>query len=73
MMLVLSCKPNTLSCQLFAVRGVGLIRAGKEPRRLYYLTEFMICDKDGSGTMSEDECAEVRLLTMFRDLINNVL
>jgi len=32
---------------------------GKEPRRLFYLTEFMICDKDGSGTMSEDECAEV--------------
>ena len=28
---------------------------------MYYLTEFMICDKDGSGTMSEDECAEVRL------------
>ena len=34
--------------------------SGKEPRRLYYLIEFMICDKDGGGTMSEDECAEVR-------------
>jgi len=33
---------------------------GKEPRRLYYLIEFMICDKDGCGTMSEDECAEVK-------------
>jgi len=34
-------------------------KSGKEPRRLYNLIVFMICDKDGGGTMSEDECAEV--------------
>mmetsp|Transcript_18917 Transcript_18917/g.38421 ORF Transcript_18917/g.38421 Transcript_18917/m.38421 type:complete len:240 (+) Transcript_18917:31-750(+) len=34
-------------------------KTGREPKRLYNLIEFLICDKDNSGTMSEDECAEV--------------
>ena len=34
-------------------------KTGKEPTRLYNLIEFMICDKDGGGTMSEDECMEI--------------
>ena len=32
---------------------------GREPTRLFNLVEFMICDKDGGGTMSEDECMEI--------------
>ena len=32
---------------------------GREPSRLFNLVEFMICDKDGGGTMSEDECMEI--------------
>uniref|UniRef100_A0A6T8P8Y1 EF-hand domain-containing protein n=1 Tax=Hemiselmis andersenii TaxID=464988 RepID=A0A6T8P8Y1_HEMAN len=34
-------------------------KSGKEPTRLYNLIEFMVCDKDGGGTMSEDECMEI--------------
>jgi len=34
-------------------------RTGREPTRLFNLVEFMICDKDGGGTMSEDECMEI--------------
>ncbi|EKX51041.1 hypothetical protein GUITHDRAFT_150967 [Guillardia theta CCMP2712] len=34
-------------------------RTGQEPTRLYNLIEFMVCDKDGGGTMSEDECMEI--------------
>lgn len=34
-------------------------KSGKEPKRLYNLIEFMVCDKDGGGTMSEDECMEI--------------
>ena len=34
-------------------------KTGKEPTRFYNLIEFMICDKDGGGTMSEDECMEI--------------
>lgn len=34
-------------------------RTGREPTRLFNLIEFMICDKDGGGTMSEDECMEI--------------
>jgi hypothetical protein len=41
------------------------MNTGREPRRLYNLTEFMICDKDGGGTMSEDECAEVIACTLL--------
>jgi hypothetical protein len=34
-------------------------KSGREPTRMYNLIEFMVCDKDGGGTMSEDECMEI--------------
>ena len=42
-----------------------------EPRRLYNLTEFMICDKDGGGTMSEDECSEILYTRFGRSALAN--
>lgn len=32
---------------------------------MFNLVEFMICDKDGGGTMSEDECMEVIAESLF--------
>jgi hypothetical protein len=57
--------PGSSRCRLgipFALHR--LMRAatggqGREPTRLFNLVEFMICDKDGGGTMSEDECMEI--------------
>ena len=34
-------------------------KSGCEPKRLFTLAEFMIYDKDGSGTVNEDECMEM--------------
>ena len=34
-------------------------KTGCEPKRLFTLAEFMIYDKDGSGTVNEDECMEM--------------
>uniref|UniRef100_A0A7S0YTP4 EF-hand domain-containing protein n=1 Tax=Hemiselmis tepida TaxID=464990 RepID=A0A7S0YTP4_9CRYP len=34
-------------------------KSGCEPKRLFNLIEFMINDKDGSGTINEDEVMEV--------------
>jgi len=31
----------------------------KEPRRLFNLIDFMICDKDGGGNIDEDECLDI--------------
>ena len=34
-------------------------KSGCEPKRRFTLAEFMIYDKDGSGTVNEDECMEM--------------
>mmetsp|Transcript_34788 Transcript_34788/g.78583 ORF Transcript_34788/g.78583 Transcript_34788/m.78583 type:complete len:171 (+) Transcript_34788:302-814(+) len=34
-------------------------KKSKEPRRLFNLIDFMMCDKDAGGTIDEDECLEI--------------
>ena len=38
---------------------VYIVTIGCEPKRLFNLIEFMINDKDGGGTINEDEIMEV--------------
>lgn len=42
------------------VEGGGTaVKQGWEPRRLYNIVEFMMVDKDGSGSIDVDECMEI--------------
>jgi hypothetical protein len=45
------------NCQLYV--RCRRDKTGCEPKRLYNLIEFMINDKDGGGTINEDEIMEV--------------
>jgi len=45
--------------QLMFQRARDDKKSGWEPKRLYTMVEFMMVDKDGSGTIDVDECMEI--------------
>jgi len=47
-------------------------KTGCEPNRLYNLIEFMINDKDGGGTINEDEMMEVLFHRYGKDVMQRV-
>ena len=51
------CHPHAASlCRFYRVRHD---KTGWEPRRLFNVVEFMMHDKDCSGTIDMDECMEI--------------
>ena len=43
---------------MYPERSLNYFRDRCEPKRLFNLIEFMINDKDGGGTINEDEMME---------------
>jgi hypothetical protein len=50
----------------------SLVAAGYEPRRLYNVVEFMMNDKDDSGTVSAEEAMQILYMRFGRTLLDSV-
>jgi hypothetical protein len=48
------------------------VAAGYEPRRLYNVVEFMMNDKDDSGTVSAEEAMQILYMRFGRTLLDSV-
>ena len=46
-------------------------KSGWEPRRLFNVVEFMMHDKDCSGTIDMDECMEILFRRFGKDLLES--
>ena len=44
-------------------------KSGWEPKKLFNLVEFMMHDKDASGTIDREECMEILFRRFGRDLL----
>jgi calmodulin len=50
----------------------SLVAAGYEPRRLNNVVEFMMNDKDDSGTVSAEEAMQILYMRFGRTLLDSV-
>lgn len=48
-------------------------KTGWEPRRLFTMVEFMMHDKDSSGTIDSDECMEILFRRMGNDQVDGMV